>query len=87
MNVNFCWLRERSEVDGLESEGGAGGRVVGVIVAMSFGTGKLEHEGLKGRIDSVCNCLFGRGFEPVVECFEMGFDVMNISGGCLSGCG
>ena len=67
--------------------GRAGGGVVGVHVAMSLGTGKLEHEGLKCRIDGIRDRLFGRGFEAVVECFEMRFDVMNIIGGCLSGYG
>ena len=65
--------------------GRAGGGVVGVNVAMSFGTGKLEHERLKGRVYGIRDRLFGRGFEAVVECFEMRFDVMNIIGCCLSG--
>ena len=48
--------------------GRAGEGVVGVNVAMSFGTCKLEHEGLKDRIDGIRDRLFGRGFEAVVEC-------------------
>ena len=67
--------------------GRAGRGVGGVIIAMSFGTGKLEHERLKCRVYGIRDRLFGRGFETVVECFEMRFDVMNIIGGCLSGYG
>ena len=59
--------------------------VSGVLVAISFGAGELEHEGLKGRVNGIGHRLFGRGFEAVVECFEMRFDVMNIIGCCLSG--
>ena len=66
MNDNFCWLRVRSEVEEWGSEAGflcsgdgEGGGVVGVHVAMSFGTGKLEHEGLKCRIDGIRDRLFG----------------------------
>ena len=39
--------------------GWAGRGGVGVIVAMSFGTGKLEHEGLESRIDGIRDRLFG----------------------------
>ena len=64
--------------------GGAGRWVIGVIVAVSFGTGKLEHEGLECRINGFCHRFFGRGFEAVLEGFKMGFDVVNVIGGCLS---
>ena len=62
----------------------AGRGVVGVIVAVSFGTGKFEHEGLESQVNGFCHRFFGRGFEAVLEGFEMGFDVVNVIGGCLS---
>ena len=65
----------------------AGRGIGGVVVAVSFGTGKFEHEGLESRVNGFCHCFFGRGFEAVLEGFEMGFYVVNVIRSCLSGRG
>ena len=52
---------------------------------MAFGTGKFEHEGLEGWVDSFCHSFFGRGFETVLKGFQMRFDVMKVIRGCWGG--
>ena len=65
----------------------AGGWVGSVVVAVPFGTGKFEHEGLESRVNGFYHRFLGQGFEAVLKGFEMGYDVMNVIRSCVSGRG
>ena len=45
------------------------------VTAISLGIGKFLHEGMEGCVDGFGDCLFGGGFDPVLLCFKVRFDL------------